>query len=358
MSLEERVIKAYYQKYFNKTIDNEIIVHTNAYKFLKFYGCLSFKKKIDYLYFYLSNTEIKTLWNSLGIEQMYNNLILESLNALIAYYKDKYPLTCDKNSEIITKLIMNEDILRLLRKDISKFKKIHCICNAALDSYIEIKDIYSFLKDIVIVDEDEYFRIDQNKCSIKLPLKQLFYPDSRTNFYLTFFNFFQDLPENKKYESFSQAVTTYRLKQFAKINKIKIVNINKDLKLNLNKYYESFHDFNDKEVQMYNVVFEKIDSFHYEDLDYLYEAFANLNIKHLNYYLKDNKVYFKTNIQNKFKALKNKNLNDFKLSLAIILEIMLNIQNDFSEAFSENKKTKYIDASLQRQRRIQDKLIK
>ena len=352
------VIKAYYQKYFSITINDEDVKNTKAYNMLYFDKNLNLKKKIDYLYFYLSNTEIKNLWNSIGIEQMYNNLILESLNALIAYYKDKYPLTYNKNSEIITKLIMNEDVLRLLKKDISKFKKIHCICNAAINSYVEIKDIYSFLKDIVIVDEKEYFRIDQNNCSIKLPFKQLFYPDSRTNFYLTFFNLFQDLPENKKYESYSQAATTYRLKQFAKINKIKIININKDLKLNLNKYYESFHDFNDKEVQMYNVVFEKIDSFHYEDLDYLYEAFDNLNIKNLNYYLKDDKVYFKTNIQNKFKSLKNKNLNDFKLSLALILEIMLNIQNDFSEAFSENKKTKYIDASLQRQRRIQDKLIK
>ena len=358
MSLEERVIKAYYQKYFSKNINDEDVKNTKAYNMLYFDKNLNLKKKIDYLYYYLSNTEIKTLWNSLGIESIYNNLILESLNALIAYYKNKYPLTCNKNKEIITELIMNEDILRLLRKDISKFKKIHCICNAVINSYVEIKDIYSFLKDIVIVDEEEYFRIDQNNCSIKLPFKQLFYPDSRTNFYLTFFNFFQDLPENKKYESFSQAVTTYRLKQFAKINKIKIVNIEKDLKLNLNKYYESFHDFNDKDIQMYNVVFEKLSSFHYEDLDYLFEVFNNLKINNLNYYLKDDKVYFKTNIKNKFSSLKNKNLNDFKLSIAIILEIMLNIQDDFSEAFSENKKTNYIDASLQRQISIQHKIIK
>ena len=358
MNLDERVIKAYYQKYFNQNIDDELIKQTRAYNLLIFYGPLNFKKKIDYLYFYLSNTEIKSLWNSLSIENIYNKLILQSLNALIAYYKDKYPLIYNKKSEIITHLIMNEDILKLLKNDISKVKKIKCIYRALCDSYVEIRDIYSFFKDIIIVLENDYYRIDQNNCSIKLPFKQLFYPDSKTNFYLTFFNFFQDLPEHQKYESYSQSATTYRLKQFAKNDKIKILNMEKDLKLNLNKYYESFHDFNDKKVQMYDVVFEKLDSFHYEDLDYLLLVFSNLNIKHLDYYLKDDKVYFKTNIQNKFKSLKSKNINDFKFSLGLILEIMLNIQDDFNEAFSENKKTKYIDASLQRQMSIQNKLLK
>ena len=167
MSLEERVIKEYYQKYFNKTINDKAIKYTNAYNLLFFYDNLNFKKKIDYLYFYLSNTEIKFLWNSLSIENMYNKLILQSLNALIAYYKDKYPLIYNKKSEIIANLIMNEDIFRLLKNDISKFKKIKCIYHALWDSYVEIKDIYSFFKDIVIVDEKEYCRIDQNNCSIK-----------------------------------------------------------------------------------------------------------------------------------------------------------------------------------------------
>ena len=345
------VIKTYYEKYYNQTIDSDLIKETIAFKSLKFYD-VSFKKKINYIYFYLSNSDITSLWNSLSIEPLYNKLVLQTINALIAYYKDKYPLIYNKKAEIITNLIMNEDVCKLLKKDINKITKIHCIYHAILASYKEVTDIYAFLNDITMINEKDYYRIDQNNCSIKLPFKQLFYPNNYTNFYLTFFNFFQDLEEHQKYESFSQAVTTYRLKQLAKIGKIKILNIEKDLKMNLNKYYEAFHKEHDKNVQMYNVVFEKLDSFHYEDINYLDAFFTNLKINNLSYYLKDNKIYFKTNVYHKIKALKGKSLNDFKLSLAIILEIMLNMQDDFNEMYVQNKKLEYIDVSLHKQKKI------
>ncbi len=360
MTLDESVIKAYYQKYHDLNIDDNQIKNTQAYKSLCFYNNLKFKNKVNYLYYYLSDSEIKSLWNCLSIEKEYDNLILKSLNALLAYYKSKYSLTYDKNKDIITKLIINDDILKLLKKDINKIDKISLFISSIHDSYSEIVEIYSAFKDIILVNEIEYNRIDQNYCSIKLPFKQLFYPDSRTNFYLTFFNFFQDLDNNLKYESYSQAATTYYLKLLEKLNKIKIYSITKELKINLNKYYEPFHNFNNRDVQMYNVVFEKIDSFHLNDLNCLYNIFSNLKIddKYLNYYVKNNNVYFKISNLSKIKLLTSKDLDDFKFTLALVLEILLNMKDDFSETFIQNMKIKYIDASLQRKMQIYSKYIK
>lgn len=360
MTLDESVIKAYYQKYHNLNIDDNQIKCTEAYKCLYFYSDLKFKNKVNYVYYYLSNSEIKSLWNCLSIEKEYNSLVLKSLNALLAYYKNKYSLTYDKNKDIITKLIINDDILKLLKKDINKIDKISLFISSIHDSYSEISEIYSAFKDIILIEENEYNRIDQNNCSIKLPFKQLFYPDSRTNFYLTFFNFFQNLDNNLKYESYSQSATTYHLKQLEKLNKIKIHCITKDLKINLNKYYESFHNVNNKDIQMYNVIFEKIDSFHLEDLDYVFNIFHNLKInnKYLNYYLKNNNIYFKINNLSKIKLLTSKDFDDFKFTLALVLEILLNMKDDFNEVFIQNKKAKYVDASLQRQMHIYNEKLK
>ena len=111
---------------------------------------------------------------------------------------------------------------------------------------------------------------------------------------------------------------------------------------------------------MYNVVFDKVASFNYNDLTYLYTIFKSLSIdvNSLKYYFKEDKIYFKTNMQYKFQALKNKNINDIKLSLAIILEILFNMKADFTETYQENKKIRYLDASLQRQLQINSEIIK
>ncbi len=360
MTLEENVIKKYYQKYYNLNVKDNALKKLPEYNLLRFYPNLRFKRKIDYLYYYLNNNDLKSFWNGLCIGQKYNELIFKSLNALLAYYKNKYPLIYNKNSEDIANLIINEDILKLLKKDISKIKKMYCSFEAMHDSYMQINEIYSCSKDVIIVNESEYDRLEQNHSSLKLPFKQLFYPDSRTNFYLTFFNFFQDLSCHQKYESFSQAATTYYLKQLAKINKIKILSLEKDLKINLNRYYEPFHNTANKDIQMYNVVFDKVASFNYNDLTYLYTIFKSLSIdvNSLKYYFKEDKIYFKTNMQYKFQALKNKNINDIKLSLAIILEILFNMKADFTETYQENKKIRYLDASLQRQLQINSEIIK
>ena len=124
-----------------------------AYKSLCFYNNLKFKNKVNYLYYYLSDSEIKSLWNCLSIEKEYDNLILKSLNALLAYYKSKYSLTYDKNKDIITKLIINDDILKLLKKDINKIDKISLFISSIHDSYSEIVEIYSAFKDIILVND-------------------------------------------------------------------------------------------------------------------------------------------------------------------------------------------------------------
>lgn len=111
---------------------------------------------------------------------------------------------------------------------------------------------------------------------------------------------------------------------------------------------------------MYNVIFEKIDSFHLEDLDYVFNIFHNLKInnKYLNYYLKNNNIYFKINNLSKIKLLTSKDFDDFKFTLALVLEILLNMKDDFNEVFIQNKKAKYVDASLQRQMHIYNEKLK
>ena len=125
MTLEENVIKKYYQKYYNLNVKDNALKKLPEYNLLRFYPNLRFKRKIDYLYYYLNNNDLKSFWNGLCIGQKYNELIFKSLNALLAYYKNKYPLIYNKNSEDIANLIINEDILKLLKKDISKIKKMN-----------------------------------------------------------------------------------------------------------------------------------------------------------------------------------------------------------------------------------------
>lgn len=297
-------------------------------------------RKVDYLYSFLSSCDISSLVSDFGYDGYSSRL--KAYKAMVSYYRSKLPVMDDLDMSFICECILKSDFRKVLVHDIG-FRSI-CKCNyESFKEAIKVLSFYSFFKSAIISYDNGYYDIEQNKYSLKLLLRSLFYPDYRSNFLVTFFNCFQDLDLNNVYCSYSQALTSYYLKVFERLGKIKIVSFTESERMNLNGYKSVFLNSSFNDSQMYEVYFEKLSSFS-DDVfgDFLGKNFVS--------YYSDGKVYYRLN---SLYLLKSFDFNKFKVNFGLasneFLNILTDAYNDFLEEFSYSRSKKYVTKSLQLQ---------
>ena len=352
MTLEEKVIKKYYELCFAEIINDKDIPETVEYKSLiKIKNIPISGEKRDYIFKYLKAIDIKILWNFLSESIVYKESKMKIYKALIEYYKNKYPTMNEKEKTKIAEKIVKLDIKKYMISDLTLEDKIACNIKAFSSALKEINDYYQLFSNYVVVKESKsniktsIYNIDQNIYSIKAPIENIFSNDSRAIFYKIFFNLFQDLKQGPTYGSYSQAATTYFLKQLERQNKIKIISICKDNKMNLKGYHEVLGNIYPKECQMYSVQFVKIRDFEKNEIYEIQSLLEStrLPLKNWNFSIKNNKIYLTLN-----KELSKENLKKAKESFKVISRILEDYQQEYLDEFETKKEKNYIQMILKK----------